>query len=144
MQTICYALTHQCAALCTAGFVIVKFVSLTSFPLTNHDVVLLPGCDVIIFVVCPLSRNIVTAIIDCGSTGKSSGSDTASPPSGIIMDVFPLKVTVCKVFGWMAETPAEKLKGRATVTAVMGRFVTPNALEKRRRICEPPTEVCSV
>ena len=51
------------------------------------------------FVVCPVARNMVTVIMDCGSMGKSRGSETASPAFGMVMDEFPLNVTVCSVFG---------------------------------------------
>jgi hypothetical protein len=95
-------------------------------------------------VVCPVARNIVTVIIDCGSMGKLRGSETASPAFGMLMDVFPLNVTVWRVCGWIALTPAAPLAGSATVTAVMGKGVTPNALEKRSLICGPPTDMCKV
>jgi hypothetical protein len=44
----------------------------------------------------------------------------------------------------IAELLADLLKGRATVTAVMGRLEAPKALEIRRRICEPPIDMCKV
>ena len=44
----------------------------------------------------------------------------------------------------MAETPEEPLKGRAMVTAVMGRGDTPKAFEMRRRIVEAPIDICRV
>lgn len=56
----------------------------------------------------------------------------------------PLNVTVCKVDGWIALVPAEPLYGRAIVILVMGKSVRPNALEMRIRICDAPTDVCSV
>lgn len=43
----------------------------------------------------------------------------------------PLKVTVWSVEGWIALTPDELLKGKATVIAVIGKSVRPNALEIR-------------
>lgn len=94
---------------------------------------------------CPVARYIVTVTMDCGSTGKSNGSETARAPSGMIMEVSPpLNVTVCRVDGWIALTPAEPLYGRAIDTPVTGRSVRPNALEMRIRICEAPVDVCSV
>ena len=44
----------------------------------------------------------------------------------------------------MALTPAEPLNGRATVTAVIGRSETPNALEIRIRIWSASVDMCSV
>jgi hypothetical protein len=53
-------------------------------------------------------------------------------------------VTVCSVLVWIAETPAEPLTGRATVTAMIGRSVVPKALEIRILILSPPMDVCIV
>ena len=87
----------------------------------------------------------MTAKLDCGSTVKFNGSETASAPSGMTMDASPpLNVTVCKVEGWMAPTPADPLNGRATVTAVMDKSVRPKAFEIRSRICDAPVERCTV
>lgn len=94
--------------------------------------------------VCPLARNIVTASSLCAFTGKSMGSDTTSAPLGTENDGAPLKVMLRSVAGWIADVPEEPLKGRATVTAVMGRFVVPKALEKTRRIWEAGTETWTV
>lgn len=94
---------------------------------------------------CPDAKYIVMARFDCGSTVKLSGSETASAPLGIVIDSSPpLKVTVCKVEGWMALTPAEPLKGRPIVSAVMGKSVRPNEFEIRRRICAAPVVTCTV
>lgn len=92
----------------------------------------------------PEAKYIVMAKLDCGSTVKFSGSETASAPFGIIIDSSPpLKVTVCRDKGWMAPTPADPSKGSAIVTAVMGKSVGPKALEMRRRICEAPVDTCT-
>ena len=46
--------------------------------------------------------------------------------------------------GWIWCTPALPFTGKATVTAVMGRLVTPNALEIFSLICEASTDMWRV
>jgi len=72
------------------------------------------------------------------------GSDTTSAPLGIVKLFEPENVTVWSVEGWIAATPAEPLEGRATVTDVMGRSVSPKALLRRIRMGEPPMDVWRV
>jgi hypothetical protein len=96
------------------------------------------------FVVCPSCKYIVTVNIDCGATGRLIGSETTKAPFGIVKLASPLNVTVWSVLVWIAETPAEPLTGRATVTAVIGRSVVPKAFEIRILILSPPIEVCIV
>lgn len=71
---------------------------------------------------------------DAGWRTKLIGSETASAPSGMLMEGLPLKVSVWKVSGCIALTPAEPLAGRATVTAVIGRSTGLKTLEMRTRI----------
>jgi hypothetical protein len=68
--------------------------------------------------------------------GKSIGSEKTTAPLGTMKDGEPEKVTVCRVEGRMAGVPRVLLKGRATVTEVMGRSETPKALENWSRILE--------
>jgi hypothetical protein len=69
-----------------------------------------------------------------GLMGKLRGSETARAPLGMEMEEFPEKVTLWRVEAWIWWMPAVLFAGRATVTAVMGRFVTPKALDICRRI----------
>lgn len=71
----------------------------------------------------------ITVSIDCGSMVRLMGSETARDWSGIVMDPLPLNVKVCDVPGMIALTPAEPLKGRATVTAVIRKSAPPNAAQ---------------
>jgi hypothetical protein len=72
---------------------------------------------------------------------KLMGSETANAPLGIVKDVFPLNVTVWRVLGWIALTPAAPWSGRATVTDVMGRLFSPKAFDMRIRIVLAPMDV---
>jgi hypothetical protein len=56
----------------------------TWFPNTIQLVVLLPGCEVMKFVVCPSLKYIVTVNIDVGATRKLIGSETTSAPFGMV------------------------------------------------------------
>ena len=56
----------------------------TWFPKAIQLVVLLPGCEVMKFVVCPFCKYIVTVNIDCGATERLIGSETTSAPFGIV------------------------------------------------------------
>jgi hypothetical protein len=113
--------------------------------MVNHEVALLPGWLVMAVPFCPVARYSVTEMVDRGWTGKFKGSDTARAPLGMVMPGFPpLNVTVWSVEGWIALTPEDPLKGRATVMAVMGRSVRPKALEIRILICSAPVDMCNV
>lgn len=76
--------------------------------------------------------------------GKLSGSETARPPYGIEIESEPEKVAFWRVEGWIWWMPAVLFRGRAMDTAVIGRFVTPNALDILRRIWEAPTDMWRV
>ena len=87
-----------------------------------------------LFVVWPVARYTVTVMICCALMGKLIGSETASAPLGTVMPSLPPKVTFWMVLGWTWWIPAVWFKGRATVTAVMGRLDPPKTLENFRRI----------
>ena len=86
----------------------------------------------------------VTVSMDWDLMLKFRGSDTARAPLGMEIVSFPENVTFWRVEGWIWWMPAVSFAGRAIVTAVMGRFVTPKALEILRRIWEAPTDMWRV
>lgn len=90
---------YQCAALWVDEFVTVKLAALTALPDCHQLVVLLPGCDVMEFVVWPSFKYIVTVTMLCGLILKFNGSDTASAPFGIDIDSLPENVIFCRVEG---------------------------------------------
>src|SRR3569833_866053 len=62
-------------------------------------------------------------------TGKSMGSETARAPLGIVPLAWPPeKVTALREDGLMLDVPTEPFARTATVTAVIGRSLTPKAL----------------
>ena len=65
---------------------------------------------------------------------KFKGSETASAPLGMEMESLPEKVIFWRVDAWIWWIPAVSFAGRAIVTAVIGRFVTPKAFEILMRI----------
>lgn len=78
---------------------------------------------------CPSCKNRVMANMDCAPILKFSGSETASPALGITTDSDPLNVTTWLVPGSISGTPAAPPSGRATLTAVIGKSLRPNAFE---------------
>lgn len=65
------------------------------------------------------------------------GSDTSKDELGMVKFSWPLNVTVWMVSGSTSDVPIESLTagtGWATVTAVIGRSVGPNALDRRKRM----------
>ena len=73
----------------------------------------------------------------CACIGNMNGSDTIKAPFGMVKLGLPLNVNVFNVFVTMALLPGVLLKGSATVTAVIGSAVAPNALLMRKRCQEP-------
>src|SRR3569833_1719072 len=62
-------------------------------------------------------------------TGKSMGSAPARAPLGIVKLAWPPeKVTALREDGLMLDVPPEPFAGTATVTAVIGRSLTPKLL----------------
>jgi hypothetical protein len=87
-----------------------------------------------LFVVWPAARYMVTVTIWAALMGKLMGSDTARAPLGMLMPLLPEKVTFWTVLGCIWWMPAVWFRGRATVTAVMGRLEPPKTFENLRRI----------
>ena len=54
----------------------------------------------------------------------------------MLIESLPENVTFCNVLAWIWWMPDVLFAGRATVTAVMGRFEPPKTLEILMRICE--------
>ena len=86
----------------------------------------------------------VTTVCALGAL-KVMGSETASAPCAATMLADPsLKVTCLTVVGIIALCPAVPLNGRAIVTALIERSLTPKALEKRKRRFEAGRDNCTV
>src|SRR5689334_8142197 len=83
-------------------------------------------------------------MICCALIEKLMGSETASAPLGILMELLPEKVTFCSVLAWISWMPAVWLMGKATVTAVMGKFEPPKTFEILIRICEASVDMYRV
>ena len=62
------------------------------------------------------------------------GSETTCAPLGMMIDVFPEKVSGTDEPGTISGVPAAPSSGMAIATCVMGRSFTPNAFEMRRRM----------
>lgn len=103
-----------------------------------------PGCEVMFDDAWPVARHSVAVRTDVGATGRSTASETASAPTGIVIEGWPAKVTVRVVSGLIALTPALPSTDRVTETAVTGRSVPPNALDSWSLSCRPPVDTCTV
>jgi hypothetical protein len=125
---------YQCAVDCVAVSFTASAGAATALPNWNQLVVRLPGCDVMLFVVWPAARYIVIVTICWALMGKAMGSETARAPLGMLIEDLPEKVTVWRVEGWIWCIPARWLMGSATVTAVIGNTLPPNAFENLSRI----------
>ena len=111
-------------------------MALTWFPACIQIVVRLPGCPLILFPCWPFARYIVRAIFDSAFAAKSTGSEYATVPRGMVIEADPLKVKPAMGDASIALTPAFPEVGRASEAAVMGRSVVPKVLENwiRRRV----------
>ena len=86
------------------------------------------------FPTCPSSRNTLTLSSVPATTLKSTGSDTTSAPFGTLNVDAPENVSGTTVFESTAGEPPTSPSGRASVTAVMGIVVVPNAFRGRGRM----------
>lgn len=96
------------------------------------------------FPLCPFCKNNETETMSVGFTTKSTGSETANEPPGIVIDEFPLNVSFLSVSGRIRELPGVLLGGRAMEAAVTVRSVGENALEIRMRSWEEGSVMRSV
>lgn len=82
--------------------------------------------------------------VPSSGNAQSIGSETSWAPLGTEKLVFPLKVTGVNVLLSTDVVPTEPFAGRATVTAVISRLLTPKTLVNRRRKGLPPWVTLSV
>ncbi|KAL1840046.1 hypothetical protein VTK73DRAFT_3860 [Phialemonium thermophilum] len=93
---------------------------------------------------CPACVYRVTVSIDWGAIEKSSASEYATWPRGMVTELLPLKVRPASEAVSMPLTPTPPPAGRATDAAVMGRSLPPKVLEIWTRMRSPPMDMCRV